>query len=118
MDMILFQNASDEEIIRFYREVRQALRGQAYHILYLQSEDIAGNLAVIRKERSDDQGHEVWFPMMCRFFDESPYARAHGLAGEKDLMEHFGHRQELELRLCREVFPGHFTVLQSKNYSL
>ncbi len=40
MDMILFQHASDEEIIRFYREVRQALRGQAYHILYLQSEDI------------------------------------------------------------------------------
>ena len=117
-DMILFQNAPDEEIIRFYREIRQALRDQEYHILYLQSEDIAGNLAVIRKERSDAQGHELWVPMMCRFFDESPYARAHGFAGEKDLMEHFRRRQELELRLCREVFQGHFTVLQSKNYSL
>ncbi len=24
----------------------------------------------------------------------------------------------LELRLCHEVFPGRFTVLQSKNYNL
>ena len=117
-DMILFRNASDEEIIRFYREIREALQGREYHILYLESGDVEGNIAAIRKERSDDEGNELWFPMMCRFFDESPFAKAHGVSGEKDLMEHFRHRQELELRLCREVFPGHFTVLQSKNYSL
>ena len=117
-DMILFQNASDEEIIRFYQEIQEALQGREYHILYLKSEDVEGNIAAIRKERSDDQGNELWFPMMCRFFDESPFAKAHGVSGEKDLMTHFRHRQELELRLCREVFPGYFTVLQSKNYSL
>ncbi len=117
-DMILFQTATDEEIIRFYQQISQALRGKEYQILYLQSESIEDQIAVIRKERSDDQGHELWFPMMCKFFDESPFAKAHGFAGEKDLMEHFRHRQDLELRLCREVFPGHFTVLKSKKYSL
>lgn len=116
-DMILFRDRSDEEIIAFYREVRKALEGKNCRIVYLKAEDVAGNLAVIRRERSDEQGNERWFPMMMRFFDESPYARARGLTGEEALIRHFTHRQELELRICEEVFAGQYTVLASKQYA-
>ena len=115
-DMMLFQVASDEEILDLYRLIGRALSGRDIHILYLQSDDIGANIAAIRKERTDGQGNEAWFNMMCRFFDESPYAAAHGLSGEEDLLEHFRHRQELELRLCREIFPGKARILRSKGY--
>ena len=115
-ELILFRQASDEETIGFFREVREALEGKAYHILYLKTEDIKANLDTIRKERSDEQGNELWFPMLCGFFNDCPYARAHNLKDEEGILAHFAHRQELELRICREVFPDHVTILQSKGY--
>jgi hypothetical protein len=42
---------SDDEIIEFYKEVRKALDGKDYHIVYLKADDVRGNLDVIRKER-------------------------------------------------------------------
>ena len=116
-DMILFRNASDEEIIAFYRKVREALEDKEYRIVLLQAEDVRGNLAVIRKERSDEQGNELWFPMMMQYFNECPYAKAQGLEGEEALIRHFIHRQELEMRLCKEVFPDKYRVLKSKEYT-
>ena len=116
--MILFQNKGDEEIIDFYKEVRMALTGKEYQIMYLKADDIASNIAVIRKERSDDQGNEMWFPLMLGYFDNSPFAKEKGLSGEDDLIEHFKHRQELELRICEEIFPERNIVLRSKNYKI
>ena len=116
-DMILFRCASDEEIIGFYKEVREVLQDKDYHIFYLKADDVRRNLAVIRKERSDDQGNELWFPLMMGYFNECPYSKERGLSGEEDLIKHFIHRQELELRICREVFPDKCTVITSKNYS-
>jgi hypothetical protein len=115
-DLLLFRNASDEEILAFYREIREALEGKEYRILYLNTRDIAGNLQVIRKERSDEKGNELWFPMMLGFFNNCPASAAQGLFGEKALMDHFAHRQELELRICREVFPDRYIILNSKEY--
>ena len=71
---------------------------------------------MIRKERSDKKGNELWFPMMLSCFDNCPASAAHGLSGEKVLMDHFARRQELELRICREVFPNRYTILNSKEY--
>ena len=115
-DMILFRDMSDQDIIQFYREISKVLWDKEYQILYLKTEDIAASVEVIRKERSDDQGNELWFPMMCRYFDESPYAKKRGISGEAALMNHFLHRQDLELRICREVFSDRFKLLQSKQY--
>ena len=115
-DMILFQNASDAEIIAFYREIKNVLGRRDYHIAYLLSEDIQSNIDVIRKERSDDQGRELWFPLMLGYFNESPYAKQNGLSGEEDMLKHFFHRQEIELAICKEVFPGKHTLLRSKGY--
>ncbi len=117
-DMILFQNCSDEEIIDFYRQVKETLSGKEYQIMYLKTDDIASNVDVIRKERSDDKGNEMWFPVMLQYFDNCPYALEKKVKGPDALIEHFGHRQELELRICREIFEGNHVVLRSKDYSL
>ena len=114
--MILFQEASDEEVIEFYREIKKVLDGKDYHIAYLLSEDIRSNIDVIRKERSDDQGREMWFPLMFRYYNDSPYAKKNGLSGAEDMLKHFHHRQELELKICEEVFHGKYTILKSKGY--
>ena len=115
-DMILFQNAPDEEIIGFYREIKKVLNDRDYHILYLMSDDIRSNINVIRKERSDDQGNELWFPLMLNYFNESPFAKLNGLSGEEAMLSHFCHRQELELAVCEEVFKDRYTILKSKNF--
>ena len=115
-DMTLFWNASDAEIISFYEEIKKVLNGKEYHIIYLMSEDIPSNIDVIRKERSDDQGRELWFPLMLGYFNESPYAKENGLSGEEAMLKHFSYRQELELRICKEIFPGKYTILKSKDY--
>jgi len=115
-DMILFQEASDMEIITFYRDIKKVLGRRDYYIEYLLSEDIRSNIEVIRKERSDDQGRETWFPLMLDYFNEAPYAKKNGLSGEADMLKHFAHRQELELTICKEVFPGKYTILKSKGY--
>lgn len=116
-DMILFRNASDDEIIELYKLIRDAIEGKDYHIFYLKADDIKGNFDVIRKERSDDKGNELWFPLMLGFFNGCPYAKSKNLSGEEDLIRHFVHRQDLELRICKEIFDGKFTVISSKNYS-
>lgn len=124
-DMILFRCASDDEIVEFYKDVRAALdrnpdenaEKKDYHIFYLKAEDVRGNLEVIRKERSDDDGNELWFPLMMGYFKDCPYSQKEGLRSEEDLIQHFIHRQELELRICREVFPDKHTILTSKKYT-
>ena len=116
-DMILFQDASDQEITDFYREIRSVLTGRDYRIMYLWTEDISSNIDAIRKERSDDHGKELLFPLMLRYFNESAYAKKRGLSGEEAMLDHFEHRQTLELSICKDVFSDRYTMLKSKGYS-
>ena len=116
-DMILYRNMSDRDIMSFYRELAGIIRDKDLRIFYLKAENIAGNIDVIRKERSDEHGNEMWFPLMLRYFDESPYAQSKGVHGAEELIRHFQHRQELELRICSEIFPDKVKVLESKAYS-
>ena len=116
-DMILFRCASDKEIMDLYRQIAGALNEKDFQIIYLETQDIKGNLDVLRKERTDDKGNELWYPLMCSFFNQSPFAKKHGLHGEDDLIHHFQQRQELELQICRELFPEKFTILRSRSFS-
>ena len=117
-DMILFQKCSDEEIVDFYKQIKEVLADKPYEIVYLQADDIKSNIDIIRKERSDDQGNEMWFPLMLGYFDNSPYALEKGVKGTEALLEHFKHRQELELRICEELFPERNIMLRSKKYKI
>ena len=116
-DMMLYRDASDSEILDFYRELARILRNKEFRIFYLTTENIASSIGAIRKERSDENGNEMWFPLMMAYFDASPYAKSRGVSGEEELYKHFSHRQDLELRICRELFPDKVTVLESKAYS-
>ena len=115
-DMILFRVATDSEIMDLYKEIARTLEGKKFHIAYIESVDIPSNIAVIRKERSDDKGNEMWFPLMMGFFDNSPYAKSKGVSGEEELYKHFKQRQDLELKILSELFEGHYTVIRSKAY--
>ena len=117
-DMMLFSMASDDEIVDFYREIKKALEGREYRIIYLKAGNVKENIEVIKRERSDENGVELWFPMMCECFNNSPYAKANGLSGMDGLVKHLEQRQALELRLCSEVFPENSEVWESKNYNI
>ena len=114
-DLILFRCMSDEEILRFYERIRNALQGKHYRIIYLKSENIEQNINHIRKERSDAEGNELWFPTMLDYFNHCPYAKKNNKNGWDDLMEHLHHRQHLELRLLNEVFADKAIILKSKS---
>ena len=113
--MILFRVMSDDEIVRFYREIREALEGKEYRILYLASDQIEQNIDIIRRERSDENGNELWFPLMMNYYDNCPFAKVNNLAGPNELMKHLHHRQDLEIRLCKEIFEAEAIILKSKN---
>ena len=117
-DMILFRDMPDESIIDFYRDIKRAIGDKQIHIAYLKAEpdDIRRNLEEARHERVDDKGNEVWFAMLCDYFNNSPHAVRSGIEGEDGLVRHWIHRQDLELRICEELFPDRCTVLSSKRY--
>ena len=79
--------------------------------------DIKANLDIIRRERSDESGNELWYPMMLGYFIDCPYSKARSLQGDDDLINHFRHRQDLELRICEEIFPERSIIFKSKNYT-
>lgn len=115
---MLYYEMTDDEILDFYARVRQALGSQNYRILYLDAENVAENLQIIRKERVDEEGNEMWFPLMVRYVEESPYGVRHGLKGFEGLVTHLERRRNLECRLLREVFAEHAVILKSKAYEL
>ena len=117
-DMILFRCLNDEEIIAFYHEIKEAVSHKEIKIAYLRTapDDIRKNLETARKNRTDENGNEVWFHMLCDYFDHCPYAEMNRLHGADGLTRHWRHRQELELRICKEVFPGQYEIFPSKAY--
>lgn len=117
-ELILYKQLSDNEILSFYQEIKNTLEDKKYEIIYLKSSDIRKNIDHVRKERTDDQGREIWFEMLCGYFNESPYALHHGLKDEDGILRHLKHRQDLELKMCQELFPEHSIILDSKNYDM
>ena len=113
-NMILFFEMSDDEIVDFYREVREALGGKEYRIVYLEVDDVRAAEEAVRKERSDEDGNELWFPLMIRYLEESPYARRNGLFGMDGLVSHLLHRVRLEKRILKEIFGGCFEIIPRK----
>ena len=78
--------------------------------------DIRSTTEVIKKERSDENGNELWFPLMVRYIEESPYAKEHSLHGMEGLLTHLERRKALEYRIINEIFKDETIV--AKNYKL
>ena len=117
-NQILFYEMKDEEIVDFFLRLKAVLAGRDFRILYLEAVDIAGSLQIIRKERVDENGAEMWFPLMVGFLEESPHGVRHGLRGFDGLVKHLEHRMAMEKRILTEVFPEQAVILKSKQYDL
>lgn len=113
-DLILFHQLSDEEILSFYRRLYAIMPKKHFRLLYLYSDRIAENIRIIQEERSDDQGNQMWYPMMMEYLVNSPYGKAHGYKGFEDLISHLKHRQQVELRIVREIIGERARILPSK----
>lgn len=116
-DLILFHEKSDEEILAFYRELYTALDKDSFRLVYLYSDDVEENIRIISKERSDTDGNPLWLPMMLEYLKHSPYGMKRGLESFDDLIAHLKHRQDLELRIIKEVVREHAVILPSKKCS-
>ena len=107
---------TDEEILDFYSRLKQTLTGKSYQIIYHDVEDIRGTIELIKKERSDENGNELWFPLMIKYIEESPFGKKHSLHGMEGLLTHLEKRRTLEHRIISEVFKDETLVVKSKNY--
>lgn len=117
-NQILYLLMTDDEILSFYKKLESVLADKPYKIIYLDMEDIPQGIDIIRKERSDDQGNELWFPMMVSYLEESPYGKEHSLTGLDGLLKHLEKRRALEHRIINEVFKDRTIVVKSKSYIL
>ena len=117
-DLILFHELNDEEIVDFYRELFDVVDKVDFCLLYLYSEDIEGILQVVKKERSDSAGNEMWYPLMMNYLKDSPYGKKQGYEDFDDMVAHFRHRQMLEMRVIKEVLGECAVVLPAKEWKL
>lgn len=117
-NQMLYFMMSDDEILAFYERLHGILSGKPYRILYLDVEDIAAAIGVIKKERSDDNGNELWFPLMLKYLAESPYGKEHALSGMDGLLCHLEKRRNLERRIIDRIFKENTIVVKAKDYKL
>ena len=117
-NQMLYLMMAEDEILDFYKRLHLVIADKPYKIIYLDLEDIPKGLDVIRKERSDDKGNELWFTLMTRYVEESPYGKEHDLNGLEGLLIHLERRKALENRIINEVFKENTIVVKAKNYVL
>lgn len=117
-NMILFFECDEEAIVAFYRELFAQVEQDKFCMLYLDSERFKENLEQVRKERVDESGQEVWYELMLRYLEESPYGKRHGNIDENCLFAYFCERRRLEKRIIAEVLKDRCIVLEAKRYDL
>lgn len=117
-DLILFHQLNDDEITAFYKKIYSRVSQEDFLLLYLYDEQLEENIKTIKKERCDQQGNELWYPLMLQYLINSPYGKQHGYSGLEHMMEHFRHRQQLELRIIREVLGERAVILSAKKWDM
>lgn len=117
-DLLLFHQLSGDEIVAFYRRLYDVIDKEHFLLLYLYSDKIEESTRIIQKERSDIQGNELWYEMMIKYLIHSPYGEQHGYKGFDDMIAHFRHRQQIELRIINEVIQDHAIILPAKKWKI
>ena len=117
-DLILFHQLDDDEIVDFYRELYGVINKESFLLLYLYSDQLEETIQIIKKERCDNTGHEMWYQLMMEYLIHSPYGKKHGYSSFEDMISHFMHRQQLELRIIREILGDRAVILSAKNWEI
>jgi hypothetical protein len=97
-NQILYLQMNDDEIVDFYRRVKDTLKGKKYKIIYLSVDNVREAEEIIKKERSDEAGNEMWFPVMIKYLEGAPFFKAHGYIGMETSV-YKGYKQDkIEMR--------------------
>lgn len=116
--MMLYYELSNEVIIEFYKKAFEILKYKEFKMFYLDSDKILENILHIKKERSDNQGHEMWYPLMINYLKQSPCGRTHNYKGLDDLVCHLEKRREIEHRVIKEILKDTCVVIVAKDYDI
>lgn len=117
-DLILFHQLSDEEIMGFYKKLFGKLKQEDFLLFYLYSDRVEECIKVIKEERCDDQGNEMWFSLMSEYLNHSPLGIQKGYNSFEDMIGHFRHRQRLEIRMIEEIVGERGVVLPAKEWKV
>lgn len=117
-DLILYHQLNDDEIVEFYHELYGNIHKEQFLLLYLYSDKLEENITYIKKERCDDMGNELWYQMMLEYLIHSPYGRKHGYSVFEDMIAHLRHRQQLEMRIIREIIGDRAIILSAKDWNI
>ena len=117
-ELLLYYDMTEQEIVAFYEELFVALKDKNFVMVYLQSDTIEENILQIKKERSDSSGNEMWYPLMLRYLNETPYGQKHPFEGVEDMAKHFRRRMEMELKVIEKVIGSQAIVVPAKEYEL
>lgn len=123
--LMLFYQMADNEIIEFYRDIFAVLEDKDFLMLYIYVADARQTILNIRKERTDANGNELWFPLMVKYLESSPYVKSHynkEKCAENNSMDilvcHLERRQELEWGIINKIIGNHAVVIPSKEYKI
>ena len=107
-ELMLFQQMGDEDILSFYQRLYALIPREHFRLLYLSSDKMEENIGIIREERSDHQGNQMWYSIMIEYLTHSPYGKSHGCRGFEDLGTgpEFSRPKRTRIRWCRLLCRG------------
>ena len=108
----------EEEIFSFYQELFRLVSAKPFLLYYLYDPDPEPHLRQICRERSDNEGNQLWYPLMMQYLAAAPYGKKYGCSTFDDLLACLKRRQELELRLIREILKDRAVILPAKRYTM
>lgn len=127
--LMLFYQMPDNEIIEFYKETYNILKDKNFLMVYLEVPGIRETISVIRKERIDGDGNEMWFPLMIQYLKNSPYGKRNyhkqkecgSEINNNDmdiLVSHLERRKKLEHSIINGMDNRHIVIIPSKKYKI
>lgn len=126
--LMLFYQMPANEIIEFYKEAYNILKDKNFLMVYIEITDIREAISVIRKERTDGNGNEMWFPLMTHYLENSPYGKRHYKKKECGnginnndmdiLVSHLERRKKLEHSIISIMDNRHVVIIPSKKYKI
>ncbi len=117
-ELLLYYDMTEQEIFDFYEELFAPLKDKDFVMVYLHSEQIEENILQIKRERSDEKGTELWYPLMLRYLNETPYGKKHPFESVEDMADHFRRRMGMELKTIEKVLKDQAIVIPAKEYRI
>ncbi len=116
--MMLFYEMSDEEIIDFYHDIYDILKKKHFKLIYLKTANLKETIEQAKRERVDDMGEEIWFQLVMRYFETSPYGRAHNCSGIEDYVLHLMRRMRIEECIMQRFMGEDVLLLPAKSFDV